>query len=184
MCFSLPYIGALCLAFFLDIIYLFSLIGHFDLLNDINISFFVSTVFEICYMCMVWAGENDLCVTPECDPWLSPVPIHIVREASQLPRCFLEPSSDQPLTVGFDCEGVDLARHGRLCIMQVCMVFLCWSLWCNWNGDICSLKYISFTLHYPWWTFYAFMVFLGRENSKYPMFLNISPNTPGSSFFR
>lgn len=47
------------------------------------------------------------------------VPIHIVTEPSQLPIEFLEPSPEKQLVVGFDCEGVDLCRNGRLCIMQV-----------------------------------------------------------------
>jgi exonuclease 3'-5' domain-containing protein 1 len=50
---------------------------------------------------------------------LAPIPIHIVTEASQLPCAFLEPSPERQLVIGFDCEGVDLARYGRLCIMQV-----------------------------------------------------------------
>ncbi|KAF3324569.1 Exonuclease 3'-5' domain-containing protein 1 [Carex littledalei] len=47
------------------------------------------------------------------------VPIHIVTEPSQLPIEFLEPSPEKQLVVGFDCEGVDLCRNGRLCIMQL-----------------------------------------------------------------
>jgi exonuclease 3'-5' domain-containing protein 1 len=47
------------------------------------------------------------------------VPIHIVTHASQLPTEFLEPSVESQLVIGFDCEGVDLCRHGTLCIMQV-----------------------------------------------------------------
>ncbi|GKV09987.1 hypothetical protein SLEP1_g21415 [Rubroshorea leprosula] len=47
------------------------------------------------------------------------VPIHIVTSASQLPAKFLEPSPQDPLVIGFDCEGVDLCRHGTLCIMQL-----------------------------------------------------------------
>ncbi|CAN6539715.1 unnamed protein product [Malus baccata var. baccata] len=46
-------------------------------------------------------------------------PIHIVTHASQLPAEFLEPSAERPLIIGFDCEGVDLCRHGTLCIMQL-----------------------------------------------------------------
>lgn len=49
----------------------------------------------------------------------STVPIHIVTNASQLPAEFLEPSPEKQLVIGFDCEGVDLCRHGTLCIMQV-----------------------------------------------------------------
>ncbi|XP_050264847.1 exosome complex exonuclease rrp6-like [Quercus robur] len=47
------------------------------------------------------------------------VPIHIVTDASQLPVEFLEPSPENQLVIGFDCEGVDLCRHGTLCIMQL-----------------------------------------------------------------
>ncbi|KAK6249002.1 hypothetical protein QUC31_020567 [Theobroma cacao] len=47
------------------------------------------------------------------------VPIHIVTNASQLPVEFLNPSPERQLVVGFDCEGVDLCRHGTLCIMQL-----------------------------------------------------------------
>ncbi|KAL2317886.1 hypothetical protein Fmac_031762 [Flemingia macrophylla] len=47
------------------------------------------------------------------------VPVHIVTAASQLPVDFLEPSPQKELVIGFDCEGVDLCRHGTLCIMQL-----------------------------------------------------------------
>ncbi|KAK6912785.1 3'-5' exonuclease domain [Dillenia turbinata] len=47
------------------------------------------------------------------------VPIHIVTQASQLPIEFLEPSPERELVIGFDCEGVNLCRHGTLCIMQL-----------------------------------------------------------------
>lgn len=53
-----------------------------------------------------------------------PVPIHIVTEPLQLPADFLNPSPENKLVVGFDCEGVDLCRHGKLCIMQVSPFFL------------------------------------------------------------
>ncbi|KAF5468089.1 hypothetical protein F2P56_012271, partial [Juglans regia] len=49
------------------------------------------------------------------------VPIHIVTQASQLPTAFLEPSPESQLVIGFDCEGVDLCRHGTLCIMQLAL---------------------------------------------------------------
>ncbi|XVE70971.1 hypothetical protein DITRI_Ditri10aG0112600 [Diplodiscus trichospermus] len=48
-----------------------------------------------------------------------PVPIHIVTDASQLLVEFLNPSPERQLVVGFDCEGVNLCRHGTLCIMQL-----------------------------------------------------------------
>ncbi|KAJ4836974.1 hypothetical protein Tsubulata_025285 [Turnera subulata] len=47
------------------------------------------------------------------------VPIYVVTEASQLPAEFLNPSPEKELVIGFDCEGVDLCRHGTLCIMQL-----------------------------------------------------------------
>lgn len=47
------------------------------------------------------------------------VPIHVVTEASQLPAEFLNPTPGKQLVIGFDCEGVDLCRHGTLCIMQL-----------------------------------------------------------------
>ncbi|KAL4570249.1 hypothetical protein LXL04_025900 [Taraxacum kok-saghyz] len=47
------------------------------------------------------------------------VPVHIVTHASQLPSEFLQPSPDNKLVIGFDCEGVDLCRNGTLCIMQL-----------------------------------------------------------------
>ncbi|KAE8099982.1 hypothetical protein FH972_017921 [Carpinus fangiana] len=50
---------------------------------------------------------------------LTLVPIHVVTHASQLPTEFLEPSVESKLVIGFDCEGVDLCRHGTLCIMQL-----------------------------------------------------------------
>jgi len=60
--------------------------------------------------------EHDM---EELKVHLPPVPIHVVTEASQLPCAFLEPSPESQLVIGFDCEGVDLARYGRLCIMQL-----------------------------------------------------------------
>ncbi|KAJ6994778.1 hypothetical protein NC653_017547 [Populus alba x Populus x berolinensis] len=47
------------------------------------------------------------------------VPIHVVTEPSQLPVEFLNPSAAKELIIGFDCEGVNLCRHGALCIMQL-----------------------------------------------------------------
>ncbi|PON76657.1 DNA polymerase [Parasponia andersonii] len=61
------------------------------------------------------SGEKS----PNNEAHLSVVPIHIVTHASQLPVEFLEPSSERKLVIGFDCEGVDLCRHGTLCIMQL-----------------------------------------------------------------
>lgn len=61
------------------------------------------------------SGENQ--TDPEANATL--VPIHIVTHVSQLPKEFVEPSPEKPLVVGFDCEGVDLCRHGNLCVMQV-----------------------------------------------------------------
>ncbi|XP_055820470.1 uncharacterized protein LOC129889261 isoform X2 [Solanum dulcamara] len=49
----------------------------------------------------------------------STVPIHVVTNPSELPVEFLEPSPETQLVIGFDCEGVDLCRHGTLCIMQL-----------------------------------------------------------------
>ncbi|KAK6782417.1 hypothetical protein RDI58_020213 [Solanum bulbocastanum] len=49
----------------------------------------------------------------------STVPIHVVTNPSELPVEFLEPSAETQLVIGFDCEGVDLCRHGTLCIMQL-----------------------------------------------------------------
>jgi len=43
----------------------------------------------------------------------------VVTKPGQLPVEFLEPSAAQQLVIGFVCEGVDLCRHGALCIMQV-----------------------------------------------------------------
>ncbi|KAJ4708146.1 3'-5' exonuclease domain [Melia azedarach] len=56
---------------------------------------------------------------PDGKPIDSVVPIHTVTNASQLPAEFLEPSPESQLVIGFDCEGVDLCRHGTLCIMQL-----------------------------------------------------------------
>ncbi|XP_008444501.1 uncharacterized protein LOC103487800 isoform X2 [Cucumis melo] len=61
------------------------------------------------------SGENQ--TDPEANATL--VPIHIVTHVSQLPKEFVEPSAEKPLVVGFDCEGVDLCRHGNLCVMQI-----------------------------------------------------------------
>jgi len=50
---------------------------------------------------------------------LPPLPFHVVTKPGQLPVEFLEPSAANKLVIGFDCEGVDLCRHGALCIMQI-----------------------------------------------------------------
>lgn len=47
------------------------------------------------------------------------VPVYVVTSASQLPAEFLEPSPLSPLVIGFDCEGIDLCRNGKLCVMQL-----------------------------------------------------------------
>ncbi|XP_073134121.1 uncharacterized protein [Henckelia pumila] len=60
-------------------------------------------------------GDNP--IKNEAD--LPTVAIHVVTCASQLPAEFLQPSSERQLVIGFDCEGVDLCRHGTLCIMQL-----------------------------------------------------------------
>ncbi|KAF3638679.1 hypothetical protein FXO37_24261 [Capsicum annuum] len=49
----------------------------------------------------------------------SSLPIHVITNPSELPVEFLEPSPQTQLVIGFDCEGVDLCRHGTLCIMQL-----------------------------------------------------------------
>uniref|UniRef100_A0A7N0V588 3'-5' exonuclease domain-containing protein n=1 Tax=Kalanchoe fedtschenkoi TaxID=63787 RepID=A0A7N0V588_KALFE len=71
------------------------------------------------YACIPQPSEFDG-KPPEDDINKSvPKPIHAVVDASQLPIEFLEPSPDKRLVIGFDCEGVDLCRHGTLCIMQL-----------------------------------------------------------------
>uniref|UniRef100_A0A0D9V238 3'-5' exonuclease domain-containing protein n=1 Tax=Leersia perrieri TaxID=77586 RepID=A0A0D9V238_9ORYZ len=52
-------------------------------------------------------------------PELQSLPVRVITEPGQLPVEFLEPSAAQKLVIGFDCEGVDLCRHGALCIMQL-----------------------------------------------------------------
>ncbi|KAA8525189.1 hypothetical protein F0562_006947 [Nyssa sinensis] len=73
-------------------------------------------------------SSHQTCIPMPSDPGGKPldyeadmslVPIHIVTHASQLPTEFLEPSPNGQLVIGFDCEGVDLCRHGTLCIMQL-----------------------------------------------------------------
>ncbi|CAI5982446.1 unnamed protein product [Closterium sp. NIES-64] len=51
------------------------------------------------------------------------LPVHVVTDASQLPHELLHPPVPPapPLVIGFDCEGIDLARHGQLCIMQLAL---------------------------------------------------------------
>lgn len=66
---------------------------------------------------LFWYIADDKPLKHEADS--SAVPIYIVTHASQLPVEFLEPSYERQLIIGFDCEGVDLCRHGTLCIMQV-----------------------------------------------------------------
>ncbi|GAB2293436.1 hypothetical protein Dimus_027635 [Dionaea muscipula] len=53
---------------------------------------------------------------------LSPVPICVVTNASQLPTKFLNPSSERQLLVGFDCEGVNHGKHGTICILQLALL--------------------------------------------------------------
>ncbi|XP_074312476.1 exosome complex exonuclease rrp6-like isoform X1 [Silene latifolia] len=53
------------------------------------------------------------------DSFLSLVPIHIVTNASQLPKELRRPSPERQLVIGFDSEGVNLSRHGTLCILQI-----------------------------------------------------------------
>lgn len=71
-------------------------------------------------MTLEWPGCRSRNQSGDGEPWMLPVPVHIVTNSAQLPVAFLQPNSDQSLVIGFDCEGVDLARYGRLCIMQVC----------------------------------------------------------------
>ncbi|GJP52507.1 hypothetical protein CLOM_g11610 [Closterium sp. NIES-68] len=57
------------------------------------------------------------------------LPVHVVTDASQLPPELLHPPAPPapPLVIGFDCEGIDLARHGQLCVMQLalpCAIYL------------------------------------------------------------
>ncbi|KAK4853929.1 hypothetical protein QYF36_016598 [Acer negundo] len=63
--------------------------------------------------------QIPLASDPGGKPIDSVVPIHIVTDASQLPAEFLDPSPEKQVIIGFDCEGVDLCRHGTLCIMQL-----------------------------------------------------------------
>jgi len=69
------------------------------------------------------------------------VPIHVVTEPSQLPVEFLNPSAAKQLIIGFDCEGVNLCRHGALCIMQVSYSLV---LFCARNR---KYKFIILMLH-------------------------------------
>lgn len=55
----------------------------------------------------------------EQDQAMLPPPVFVVTHPSQLPSEFLQPDPEHHISVGFDCEGVDLCRHGRLCVMQV-----------------------------------------------------------------
>ncbi|XP_071901398.1 uncharacterized protein [Coffea arabica] len=76
------------------------------------------------------AGSLETCIPFPSDPApcsnyadndfiLFSVPIHIVTHESRLPTEFLHPSPKSQLVIGFDCEGVDLCRHGTLCMMQL-----------------------------------------------------------------
>ncbi|PKA63462.1 hypothetical protein AXF42_Ash005357 [Apostasia shenzhenica] len=46
-------------------------------------------------------------------------PIHVVKHASELPSGFLNPSFGSPLVIGLDCEGIELCRHGAICVIQL-----------------------------------------------------------------
>ncbi|CAL1386361.1 unnamed protein product [Linum trigynum] len=61
------------------------------------------------------AGGENL----DHDAQFPPLPVLVVTEPSQLPVEFLNPSPDHELVVGLDCEGVDLCRTGKLCIVQL-----------------------------------------------------------------
>lgn len=68
--------------------------------------------------------EDDPCSSLKTTPGVieeeeEEVGIHIVTEASQLPAEFLEPTPLSKFAIGLDCEGVDLCRHGSLCIIQL-----------------------------------------------------------------
>lgn len=67
------------------------------------------------YLMLVFLGDK----IQGDEAHFSSVPIHVVTNPSELPAEFLEPSPETQLVIGFDCEGVDLCRHGTLCIMQV-----------------------------------------------------------------
>lgn len=64
---------------------------------------------------------------PQCTPGLlanetsgdATAPIHIVTDASQLPSEFLNPSADNQLVIGLDCEGIDICQEGALCLIQL-----------------------------------------------------------------
>ncbi|CAI5482604.1 unnamed protein product [Closterium sp. Yama58-4] len=57
------------------------------------------------------------------DMWAMSLPVHVVTDATQLPPELLHPPVPPapPLVIGFDCEGIDLARHGQLCVMQLAL---------------------------------------------------------------
>lgn len=57
----------------------------------------------------------------EQDQAMLPPPVFVVTHPSQLPSEFLQPDPEHHISVGFDCEGVDLCRHGRLCVMQLAL---------------------------------------------------------------
>ncbi|KAJ7519000.1 hypothetical protein O6H91_20G018500 [Diphasiastrum complanatum] len=71
------------------------------------------------YLPVYTPGCKSCKKTTDSELWLAPLPVYIVTQASTLPCSFLDPDPELPLVVGFDCEGVDLARYGRLCIMQL-----------------------------------------------------------------
>ncbi|KAM0864408.1 hypothetical protein ACQ4PT_043994 [Festuca glaucescens] len=77
---------------------------------NLGFSYFETIFFSPCNSTSSLAGNNAE---------LPSLPFHVVTKPSQLPVEFLEPSAAQRLVIGFDCEGVDLCRHGALCIMQI-----------------------------------------------------------------
>ena len=102
-------------------VFLFSCVCVFCAQRWISISEeFKFQCWNIFFLMIEWL---ILCITGDKpldhEANLKLVPIHIVTDASQLPAEFLEPSPENQLVIGFDCEGVDLCRHGTLCIMQV-----------------------------------------------------------------
>ncbi|XP_065019581.1 uncharacterized protein LOC135645278 isoform X2 [Musa acuminata AAA Group] len=66
-------------------------------------------------------AKVPLPIDPDSKSEFPVVPIHIVTHASQLPPEFIDPPVDRQVVIGFDCEGIDLCRHGALCVMQLAL---------------------------------------------------------------
>lgn len=118
-----------------------------------------------------WPGCRSRNHSSDAEPWMSPVPVHIVTHPAQLPTSFLRPNPHQPFVIGFDCEGVDLARYGRLCVMQVWYFHRCSSF----NFSVVSVLGCLLHFHFLLGTLYSWLRWIGIIADSSIKYLICSP---------